>query len=83
LYDAFARTLASYNWLYTRGNLSKKIPGDVAFDLRFRAAVQDQVGRTAVSRNQQQFASNLARQLRVQADLIDQGVPVERVIKAP
>ncbi len=61
--------------------MANERPTDVAFDLRFRAAVQDQVARTAVSKSQQQFASNFARQLRVQADLIDQGVPVDRVLR--
>ena len=61
--------------------MSNQRPADVAFDLRFRAAVQDQVARTAETENVRQFASNFAKQLRVQADLIDQGVPIERVLR--
>lgn len=57
-------------------------PGDIAFNLRFRAAVQEQVARTAASEGTRQFATRFARQLRVQADLIDQGVPIERVLGA-
>ena len=60
--------------------MASQTPGEVAFDLRFRAAVQDEVARTAVSKSQQQFASNFAKQLRVQADLIDQGIPIDRVL---
>ncbi len=60
--------------------MSEQRPADVVFDLRFRAAVQDEVARKAVSKSQQQFASKFAHQLRVQANLIDQGVPIERVL---
>ncbi len=62
--------------------MSNERPEDVAFDLRFRATVQDQVARTAVSKSQQQFASRFAKQLRIQADLIEQGVPIERVLRS-
>ncbi len=57
----------------------EETPGDVAFDLRFRGAVQDEVARTAVSESQRQFAENFAQRLRVQANLIDQGAPIERI----
>lgn len=59
--------------------MSNQRPADIAYDLRFRAAVQDQVARTAEAESLRRFASNFAKQLRVQADLIDQGVPIERV----
>ena len=63
------------------GNVADQTRADVAFNLRFRAAVQDQVAQTAASEQMRQFASKFARDLRVQADLIDQGVPVERVTR--
>ncbi len=62
--------------------MSDQRPEDVVFDLRFRAAVQDEVARTAVSKSQQQFASKFADRLRVQADLIEQGVPIKRVLRS-
>ena len=62
--------------------MSDERPEDVAFNLRFRAAVQDQVGRTAECENVRRFASNFAKELRVQADLIDQGVPITRVLRS-
>lgn len=62
--------------------MSDQRPADVAYDLRFRAAVQDDVARKAESENVRQFASNFARQLRVQADLIDQGIPIDRVLRS-
>ena len=66
----------------TEACVSNQRPADVAYDLRFRAAVQDQVARTAESENVRRFASNFAKQLRVQANLIDQGVPIERVLRS-
>jgi len=62
--------------------VSNQRPADVAFDLRFRAAVQDQVARTADIESVRRFASNFAKQLRVQADLIDQGIPIDRVLRS-
>ena len=62
--------------------MSNQRPEDVAYDLRFRAGVQDQVARTAESENVRRFASKFAKQLRVQADLIDQGVPIERALRS-
>ena len=61
--------------------MSDQKPEDTAFNLRFRAAFQDQVARTADSEGTRQFAAAFAKQLRVQADLIEQGVPVDRVMR--
>jgi len=62
--------------------MSKETPTDVAFNLRFRAAVQDQNARSATSEAMRQHHSKTAKILRVQADLIDQGVPIERVMRS-
>lgn len=60
--------------------MSQERPEDVAFNMRYRAAVQDQIARTTASPAMRQFASKFARELRIQADLIEQGVPVDKIL---
>lgn len=55
-------------------------PDDVAFDLRYRAAIQDMMAQEALSAALRLLTDNSAWALRVQANLIEQGVPVERVL---
>ena len=62
--------------------MSNETPGDVAFNLRFRAAVQEQNARSSASQAMQQHHWRFAQRLRIQADLIDQGVPIERVLRS-
>jgi hypothetical protein len=57
-------------------------PDDAAFNLRFRAAVQDQNARSTLSPAMREHHEKFARRLRVQADLIDQGIPIERVLRS-
>ncbi len=53
---------------------------DVAFDLRYRAAIQDMMAQKALSTALRLLTDNSAWALRVQANLIEQGVPIERVL---
>lgn len=57
-------------------------PEEVAFNLRFRAAVQEHNARKAESEAMRQHHTRFAKQLLIQADLVDQGVPVERVLRS-
>ena len=56
---------------------------DVAFDLRYRAAVQDMMAQKALSAALRMLTDKSAWALRVQANLIEQGVPIERVLDGP
>ncbi len=61
--------------------MSEIPPEDVAFNLRFRAAVQEHNARTATSPAMRARHQSNAKRLLIQADLIDQGVPVDRLLK--
>ncbi len=58
-------------------------PEDVAFDLRYRAAMHDMIAQKALSKALRKLTDRSAWDLRVQANLIEQGIPVERVLRAP
>ncbi len=53
---------------------------DVVFDLRYRAAIQDMQAHEALSAALLMLADTSAWAMRVQANLIEQGVPIERVL---
>ena len=53
------------------------------FSLRYHAAVQDMMAQKALSAALRMLTDKSAWALRVQANLIEQGVPIERVLDEP
>ncbi len=54
---------------------------EIAFVLRFRAVVRDRVAEMASAPEIREEARQKAAELRVQADLVEQGVPIDRVMR--